>query len=192
MADILVVDDEAAVRWVLADALRRSGHDCREAGDGVAALAAFREREPDLVLCDMMMPRLDGLGFLRQVTAPGRLRPPVVFLTSRDDSEVMETARGNGAFDYLVKPCEEALLRTIVDRALARGPSPAPELPPEPAPQASAPPPVVVEQLQPPARAYVVPVPQPRADEARAPAPSNGHGHVGWRGVLRRVFGPRT
>jgi CheY-like chemotaxis protein len=182
MADILVVDDEAAVRWVVSDALRRAGHACREATDGTAALASVREREPDLVLCDLRMPRLDGFGFLRQLAPPGRVRPPVVFLTSHDDAQAMDEAKGSGAFDYLVKPCEEALLRSVVERALSQGPTTALETPAAPSLEGASRSPA---DEAPPARtAYVVAVPAPHAGAPEA-APR------GWKGVLRRIFAPR-
>ena len=115
---ILVVDDEAAVRDSLSLSLRFQGYEVSVAADGVAGLEVIREEEPDAVILDVMMPRLDGLATCRQLRAEGRL-VPVLMLTARDTVGDRVAGLDAGADDYLVKPfaLQELLARL---RALLR------------------------------------------------------------------------
>ena len=115
---ILVVDDEAAVRDSLSLSLRFQGYEVRVADDGVAGLEVIRGEEPDAVILDVMMPRLDGLATCRQLRAEGRL-VPVLMLTARDTVGDRVAGLDAGADDYLVKPfaLQELLARL---RALLR------------------------------------------------------------------------
>jgi two-component system response regulator MprA len=115
---VLIVDDEPAVR----DALRRSlafeGYETALAADGVDALEKTAAYEPDLILLDVLMPRMDGLTVARRLRASGR-RVPVLMLTARDTVGDRVTGLDAGADDYLVKPFElDELLARI--RALLR------------------------------------------------------------------------
>jgi two-component system, OmpR family, response regulator MprA len=109
---ILVVDDERAVRDALARALELGGYDVALAADGEEGLGLVDEFAPDAVVLDLMMPRLDGLQACRLLRARGD-RTPVLILTAR--SEVSERVEGleAGADDYLTKPfaLEELLAR---------------------------------------------------------------------------------
>jgi two-component system response regulator MprA len=116
---ILVVDDEPAVREALRRALELEGYAVDLAGDGAEALARIeRGPEPDAVLLDVLMPRVDGLEVARTLRREGR-DVPVLMLTAR--AEVTDRVEGldAGADDYLVKPfaLEELLARV---RALLR------------------------------------------------------------------------
>lgn len=115
---VLVVDDERAVREALDRALRTHGYDVSTAEHGLAALEAIREGEPDLVILDVMMPGLDGLGLCRRLRQD-HLELPVLMLTARGEVEDRVAGLDAGADDYLVKPfaLEELLART---RALLR------------------------------------------------------------------------
>jgi two-component system response regulator MprA len=115
---VLVVDDEPAVREALGRTLRFEGYDVELAGDGAEALAAVSERRPDMVVLDVMMPRLDGLEACRQLRAAGDTLP-VLMLTARDRVGDRVAGLDAGADDYLVKPfaLEELLARV---RALLR------------------------------------------------------------------------
>jgi len=115
---ILVVDDEAAVRDSLSLSLRFQGYEVSVAADGVAGLDAIREEEPDAVILDVMMPRLDGLEACRRLRSEGRL-VPVLMLTARDTVGDRVAGLDAGADDYLVKPfaLQELLARL---RALLR------------------------------------------------------------------------
>ncbi|MBB2908851.1 two-component system response regulator MprA [Streptosporangium becharense] len=118
---ILVVDDDAAVRDSLARTLRFEGHEVEIAGDGQAALDAVRAREPDAMILDVSMPRLDGLQTCRQLRADG-VFVPVLMLTARDSVGDRVAGLDAGADDYLVKPfaLQELLarLRALLRRSL--------------------------------------------------------------------------
>ena len=111
---ILVVDDNAQNRMVAEGHLRAAGYDVVVAEGGEHALAVFRERTPDLVLLDILMPGMDGFqacAALRQV--PGGPETPIVFLTALGDLETHARALASGGDDFLTKPINrtELLLR---------------------------------------------------------------------------------
>jgi two-component system, OmpR family, response regulator MprA len=115
---VLIVDDEPAVR----DALRRSltfeGYETELAADGLEALEKVESTDPDLVILDVLMPRMDGLTAARRLRNAGR-RLPLLMLTARDTVGDRVTGLDAGADDYLVKPFElDELLARI--RALLR------------------------------------------------------------------------
>ncbi|MFC4907461.1 response regulator transcription factor [Actinomadura gamaensis] len=119
---ILVVDDEPAVRESLTSSLEFEGYEVGTAADGVLALDAVEARRPDLVVLDVLMPRMDGLTACRRMRARGATMP-VLMLTARDMVGDRVTGLDAGADDYLVKPFEldellarvRALLRRAVD-----------------------------------------------------------------------------
>jgi two-component system response regulator MprA len=115
---ILVVEDDTAVRDSLARTLRFEGHQVATAADGVEALEAVRADEPDAMILDVSMPRLDGLETLRRLRAAGIVLP-VLMLTARDSVGDRVAGLDAGADDYLVKPfaLQELLARL---RALLR------------------------------------------------------------------------
>jgi two-component system response regulator MprA len=115
---ILVADDEPAVRTSLASALRFEGYEVVVVGDGVAALDAAESDAPDLVILDVLMPRLDGIQTVRRLRARADM-VPVLLLTARDAMGDRVLGLDAGADDYLVKPfgLEELLARV---RALLR------------------------------------------------------------------------
>ena len=118
---ILVVDDDAAVRDSLARTLRFEGHEVETADDGEQALAAVQAREPDAMILDVSMPKLDGLQTCRRLRAEGVLLP-VLMLTARDSVGDRVAGLDSGADDYLVKPfaLQELLarLRALLRRSL--------------------------------------------------------------------------
>lgn len=102
---VLVVDDEASIRDNLVRMLRLEGYDMLEANDGQAGLALARLEVPDLILSDVMMPVLDGYGFLEAVRAdPTTAAIPFIFLTARTDRKDRRQGMNLGADDYLGKP----------------------------------------------------------------------------------------
>lgn len=121
---VLVVDDIAANRELLQGYLEDLGYDVRQARDGLEALDAISAEEPDLVLLDVDMPRLDGIGVCERLKAhPMRRLIPVVILTASNERETKLRGIAAGADDFLSKPfdAKELLLRTKVllrDRAL--------------------------------------------------------------------------
>jgi two-component system, OmpR family, response regulator MprA len=119
---ILVVDDESAVREAIERALRLDGYEVAVAGDGREALETLEERAPDAVVLDVLMPRIDGLELCRRLRGRGD-RTPVLMLTARDAVADRVAGLDAGADDYLVKPfaLEELLARV---RALLRRAAP--------------------------------------------------------------------
>ncbi|MFN3240141.1 MAG: sigma-54-dependent transcriptional regulator [Planctomycetota bacterium] len=118
---LLIVDDEPDLRWVLRGLFEDEGFDVREAGDGREALEqlladAERDRLPDVVLSDMRMPDTSGLELLREV----RRRHedlPVVLLSAVEDLATAVDAMKEGAFDYQAKPFDQERLKLSVLRA---------------------------------------------------------------------------
>ena len=124
-AHVLVVEDDRAVRESLDRALRLVGYRVSQAPDGLAALALMADRpddRPDLLLVDVMMPVLDGLGLCRRLRQSGD-RTPVLVLTARDAVSDRVAGLDAGADDYLPKPfaLDELLARV---RALLRRAAP--------------------------------------------------------------------
>jgi two-component system response regulator MprA len=119
---VLVVDDEPAVRDSLARSLRFEGYEVSLATDGDQALDQIAEQRPDVVILDVLMPRLDGLATCRRLRAQGD-DVPVLMLTARDGVADRVVGLDAGADDYLVKPfaLEELLarLRALLRRAAA-------------------------------------------------------------------------
>jgi DNA-binding response OmpR family regulator len=111
-ARVLVVDDEPMVRDVLTRYLEQAGYEVRTAGDGQEALDEFVARTPDIVLLDLMLPRVDGLDvFKRMRSAAGT---PVIMLTARGEETDRVVGLEIGADDYITKPFSprEVLART--------------------------------------------------------------------------------
>jgi len=122
---VLVVDDEPAVRDSLDRALRLEGYDVELASDGIEALDSLSGQEADAVVLDLMMPRLDGLEVCRRLRARGD-RTPILVLTARDNVSDRVKGLDAGADDYLVKPfaLDELLarLRALLRRSGAGAP----------------------------------------------------------------------
>jgi DNA-binding response OmpR family regulator len=103
-ARVAVVDDERRIRELLELSLRHHGFEVRSAADGQAALALVREWPPDIIVLDVMMPKIDGitlLPMLRRIT-----EAPVVMLSAKGELEDKVEGLGHGADDYLSKPFE--------------------------------------------------------------------------------------
>jgi CheY-like chemotaxis protein/anti-sigma regulatory factor (Ser/Thr protein kinase) len=117
---ILVVDDDRATRHVARAALVKAGFTVRVAKDGVEALGRLRAARFDLMLLDVWMPRMDGLGVLERLTRV-KTRPRVVVMTSDDAPETLLRAIRQQAYQYVHKPIAPAALVTLVRDALTRG-----------------------------------------------------------------------
>ncbi|HEX2117348.1 MAG TPA: PAS domain S-box protein [Alphaproteobacteria bacterium] len=118
---VLIVDDNADMREYIARLLRPL-HDVELARDGLEALAAIAERRPDLVLSDVMMPSLDGIGLLRAIRAdPSLADIPAILLSARAGEEAQVEGLDAGADDYLVKPfaARELLARVNANLQMA-------------------------------------------------------------------------
>ena len=123
---ILLVEDDASIREITALGLRGAGFEVTTAVDGVEGLAKARSEQPDLVLLDVMLPRMDGLEVCREIRRDSTV--PVVMLTARGDTIDVVVGLESGADDYVTKPFEMAVLIARVRAALrrrAREPTPA-------------------------------------------------------------------
>jgi DNA-binding response OmpR family regulator len=112
---ILLVDDEDAVQKLLAYPLERDGFRVVQARDGEEALARFEQEPVDLVVLDLMLPKLDGLEVCKRLRASSTV--PIIMLTARDDE--LDKVLGLGADDYITKPFSIREFRSRV-RALLR------------------------------------------------------------------------
>ena len=117
--NILIADDEANIRRILETRLSIAGHAVTAAADGEEALERFRGLEPDLVVLDVMMPKLDGFAVLERIRAQSEV--PVILLTALGDVADRITGLQLGADDYMVKPFSpkelEARIRCVMRRA---------------------------------------------------------------------------
>ena len=119
MTSILVVDDDADIRTLVAELLERAGHGVIQAPDGESGLKLFYAEQPDLVLLDVSMPGLDGWEVLTRIRELSDV--PVLMLTARAGE--LEKVRGlrGGADDYVTKPFGRQELLARVEAALRRG-----------------------------------------------------------------------
>ena len=117
--EILIVDDEADIRTIIADTLQDEGYDTRVAGDADAALAAIRMRRPSLVLLDIWLEgsRMDGMGVLDAIRAE-HPSVPVVMISGHGTVELAVAAIRKGAYDFLEKPFKADRLLVVAARAM--------------------------------------------------------------------------
>jgi two-component system nitrogen regulation response regulator GlnG len=118
MSAIHVVDDDRAVRFVLATALRDAGHVVTEFADAEAAQRAMRQAMPDLLVCDVRLPGTGGLALLREVKG-AHPALPVIVMSAFTDVATTAAAYRDGATDYLPKPFDIGKAQAAVQRALA-------------------------------------------------------------------------
>ncbi|MEO0946896.1 MAG: response regulator transcription factor [Cyanobacteria bacterium J06641_5] len=122
---ILVVDDEASIRRILETRLSMIGYDVVTAADGEEALETFGSSKPDLVVLDVMMPKLDGYGVCQELRKESDI--PIIMLTALGDVADRITGLELGADDYVVKPFSpkelEARIRSVLRRVDKEGSS---------------------------------------------------------------------
>ncbi|CAA9430420.1 MAG: Phosphate regulon transcriptional regulatory protein PhoB (SphR) [uncultured Rubrobacteraceae bacterium] len=118
VAKVLIVDDEPNIREVVGLYLRRDGHAVVSAADGEEALELFRSSSPDLVVLDLMLPKVNGLEVCRRIQAERRV--PLIMLTARGAEEERIAGLGLGADDYVVKPFSPRELAARVAAVLRR------------------------------------------------------------------------
>ena len=118
--DILVVDDEASVVEVVSLYLKREGFSVRSARDGRQALAAIRDRLPDLLILDLMLPKIDGIEIMHRLKDEQTTDVPVIMLTARGQETDRIYGLELGADDYVVKPFSPAELVARVKAVLRR------------------------------------------------------------------------
>ena len=118
--DVLVVDDDAAIRAVIRDILQAEGFTVAVATDGAAALAELAQRRPAVILLDLHMPVMDGWALHRRLRVE-RQPIPVVFMTAGARARL--EAEQHGADGYLAKPFELDALLAVVERYTTLGPA---------------------------------------------------------------------
>jgi CheY-like chemotaxis protein len=128
MAKVLVVDAYASNRELILTLLKHAGHRSLEAADGHAALARVRAERPDLAICDILMPTMDGYEFVRQLRAdPVIADTKVIFYTAMFmEREAHTLAESCGVSDVLIKPSEPEEILRVIERALTAAKAPPP------------------------------------------------------------------
>ncbi len=117
MPKLLVVDDEKNLRMVVQKELTRQGYEVETASDGELAWQALEAQDFDVLLCDVNMPRLDGIGLLRRLREKSQNPPEVIMLTGQGTVETAIEAMKLGAYDYLTKPYRLNELAALVTQA---------------------------------------------------------------------------
>ena len=121
MSYLLFVDDNEDMRLVVRDILESAGHEVALAADGATALASIQQREPDLLVLDLVMPGMSGFEVCRAVKRnPFTARIPVLMLTAQGDVDHKVAGFEAGADDYLKKPFSPQELRARVQAILGR------------------------------------------------------------------------
>jgi len=118
MAQVLLVEDDAAIRTALTRALREHGHVVTSLGSGMPALSAAVESKPDVVLLDLGLPDVDGSDVLSMLRAVSDV--PVIVATARDDETEMVRLLDLGADDYVIKPFTAGQLNARIRAVLRR------------------------------------------------------------------------
>ncbi len=112
---VLIADDTDTDRLILESIVKKEGHRVISAKDGVEAVAAFENEQPDIVLMDALMPKLDGFGAARQIKAlTGEALVPIIFLTSLTDTESLVQCLDAGGDDFLSKPYNRFILQAKI------------------------------------------------------------------------------
>ena len=121
MAVALVIDDDEPVRALAVGTLKKAGYSVHEAADGEAGLRCVHELRPDFVVCDVMMPRMNGYQFVAAVRAdPGVAATPVVLLTAMSERSHQRLGMTSGADDYLPKPYDPRELLESIQAVMER------------------------------------------------------------------------
>ena len=127
MKTILLIDDEANLRRVITRRLEREGYRALSAESGEEGLRLAETQQPDLILLDIMMPKMKGRDVCAHLKAdPKTARIPVIFLTALGLADRIQAGMHEGADDYLVKPIEPEKLRERIAVCLARHETPSP------------------------------------------------------------------
>lgn len=113
--NVLAVDDSRTMRDMIALALRDQGFDVTVAEDGIHGLEVLEDVDPDVIITDINMPRMDGFGFIDAVRSRDRSRmTPILVLTTESSAELKARARNAGATGWIVKPfAQDKLIRAL-------------------------------------------------------------------------------
>ena len=118
MANILIVEDEKNMQEIIAEYMRRGGHSCLTAEDGVDALMLLKNNSVDLMILDIMIPHLDGFSVCKLAREMSSL--PIILLTARDGEEDKLKGYHLGADDYMTKPFSPKVLLAKANALLRR------------------------------------------------------------------------
>jgi len=111
---VLIVDDEEDIRFLIRTLLSKEGYEVEEAGDGVTALEMLSSGRFDLMVLDIMMPKMDGYEVMREIQQRG-MALPVVMLTAKVDDDSVWEGYKQGATLYITKPFENKMLVDAVN-----------------------------------------------------------------------------
>ncbi|MCK0159245.1 response regulator [Allomuricauda sp. F6463D] len=121
MKKILLVEDDTSLRENVAELLELSGYNVTTASNGKVAVEIAREEHPDLVLCDIMMPEMDGYGVLEELSSKETTRDiPFIFVSAKTERQDVRRGMNLGADDYLTKPFEEEELLSAIECRLEK------------------------------------------------------------------------
>src|SRR5215204_2208041 len=119
MSNILIIDDEKAIRKTLTEILSFEGYDIVEAADGEEGLRQFKEKAYDVVLCDIKMPKVDGIDFL-QKAIESNPDVPIIMISGHGNIETAVEAVKKGAYDFIQKPPDLNRLLITIRNAMER------------------------------------------------------------------------
>jgi DNA-binding NarL/FixJ family response regulator len=116
----LCIEDDDATAGLLEDGLTALGYAVELAPDGEVGLAKILANRPDLIVCDLRMPRMGGLELLEELSKSGNAKPPFIFLTGGYDRDSELAGRRLGADDCLTKPVDFEMLSVVIENRLRR------------------------------------------------------------------------
>lgn len=118
MADILIVEDEKKMQDIIAEYMKKGGHTCFTADDGIEALLILKSNPMDLMILDIMMPHIDGFTICKMAREMGNM--PIIILTAKSDEEDKLKGYEYGADDYMTKPFSPKILLAKANALLRR------------------------------------------------------------------------
>jgi len=117
---LLLIDDEKPLLQNLKQILEFEDFEVVTAGNGVEGLLQYEKESPDMVICDIMMPEMDGYGFIKNLRSRGHTQAPFIFLTAKSEYDDLREGMNYGADDYLVKPIKSSQLIEAINIRLQR------------------------------------------------------------------------
>lgn len=120
-ARILAVDDSPTIRGLVSNVLRKAGFEVYLACDGVEGVGTLADADPDLIITDINMPKMDGFGLIEAVRASGGYSSiPILVLTTESSPDLKARARTAGATGWIVKPFDDGHFISVIHRVLGR------------------------------------------------------------------------
>ena len=118
---ILIIEDEPPMIQVLTEYLDTPDYEIKSASNGIEGLLRVRNWGPDVIICDIKMPVLDGLGFLNRLYFEEQKPTPVIMISGYGNDSLIESVWAAGAFDFQAKPIDPKQLSFKVEQALEKG-----------------------------------------------------------------------